>query len=280
MKRSERTISRAAAVAATFLFALAPAPGEAQCPTAATVGECQRQVRARLLPEAAATAPESTSEAAREETMVASGAGAESADLEAMPTGMDTGGATLQSTTKDLVPLAAIAALLGQGDGTNDQGDIVANLNFLLPGGLAGKNSQLQAVATTEPTLSAAVREALPEASRDDLAGTLTEKISSGAQLAISFTYNLQALNRGRNFELYRNRYRALVSPMVKVLLGQQKKADALSDAAFELCPEAFAEDEDKTAFADIAANCGEKAELQGESPHRSGSGRLSRTSR
>lgn len=263
MKRSEWTISRAAAVAAAFLLALAPARGEAQCSTAVTVGECQRQVRATLFPESAATAPAGTSAAATEETIVALGAAAESADLEAMPTGMDTGGATLQSTTKDMVPLAAIAGLLGQGDGTNDQGDIVANLNFLLPGGLAGKNSQLQAVATTEPTLSAAVREALPETSRDDLAGTLTEKISGGDQLAISFTYNLQGLNRGRNFELYRNRYRALVRPMVKLMVDQQQqKSGALSDAAFDLCPAAFHKDEEKTLFADIAAKCGADAEL------------------
>ena len=264
MERSKQTISRAAAVAAAFLLALAatPARSEAQCPTAVTVGECQRQVRAQLLPEDAATEPAITSETATE-AGVASGAGEESADLEAMPTGMDTGGATLQSTTKDLLPLAAIAGLLGQGDGTNDQGDIVANLNFLLPGGLGGKNSQLQAVATTEPTLSAAVREALPEASRAELAGTLTEKISSGDQLAISLTYNMQGLNRGRNFELYRNRYRALVKPLVQLLLDQQGTSDALSEDAFKLCPTAFADDEDKTVFADIAAQCGEAAERQ-----------------
>lgn len=263
MKRSEWTISRAAAVAAAILLALAPARGEALCSTAVTIGECQRQVSATLLPEAAATALEDSSAAATKETMVALGAAAESADLEAMPTGMDTGGATLQSTTKDMVPLAAIAGLLGQGDGTNDQGDIVANLNFLLPGGLAGRNSQLQAVATTEPTLSAAVREALPETSRDDLAGALREKISGGDQLAISFTYNLQGLNRGRNFELYRNRYRALVRPMVDLMVNQQQTSGALSDAAFELCPAAFHEDEEKTLFADIAAKCGANAELQ-----------------
>lgn len=263
MQRSERTISRAAAVAAAFLFALAPTRGEAQCSTALTIGECQRQIRAALIPEAPAAAPEGTSAAVTEESMVAAGARAESADLEAMPTGMDTGGATLQSTTKDLVPLAAIAALLGQGDGVNDQGDIVANLNFLLPGGLAGRNSQLQAVTATEPKLSAAVREALPEASRDDLAGTLAEKISGGDQVAVSFTYNLQSLNRGRNFELYRNRYRALVSPMVSLMMKQHSKSDTLSQAAFDLCPDAFLDDEDKTAFADIAAKCGEAAERQ-----------------
>lgn len=263
MQRSEWTISRAAAVAAAFLLTLAPARVEAQCSTALTIGECQQQIRAALIPEAATEASEGASVAATKESMVAAGASAESADLEAMPTGMDTGGATLQSTTKDLVPLAAVAALLGQGDGVNDQGDIVANLNFLLPGGLAGRNSQLQAVTATEPELSAAVREALPEASRDSLAGTLAEKISGGDQVAVSFTYNLQSLNRGRSFELYRNRYRALVSPMVDQMTKQQTKADTLSDAAFDLCPDAFAEDEEKTAFADIAAKCGEEAELR-----------------
>jgi hypothetical protein len=255
MKRSERTISRAAAVAAAFLLALAATPTrcEAQCPDAKTIGECLRQARAAALGEAEKTSEET----------IASGASEESADLEAMPTGIDTGGATLQSTTKDLVPLAAIAGLLGQGDGTNDQGDLVANLNFLLPGGVAGRNSQLQAVATTKPTLSAAVREALPESSRDDLASTLTEKISGGDQFAISFTYNLQGLNRGRNFELYRNRYRALVRRMVEGLLGQQAEADALFDQAGDLCQEAQGIDDDRTAFADIREKCGEEVEQQ-----------------
>lgn len=255
MKRSEWTIARTASMVAPFLLALAamPARSEAQCPNAKTIGECLRQARAAALEEAEKTSEET----------VASGAREESADLEAMPTGMDTGGATLQSTTKDLVPLAAIAALLGQGDGTNDQGDLVANLNFLLPGGVAGRNSQLQAVATTEPTLSAAVREALPETSRDDLVGTLTEKISGGDQLAVSFTYNMQGLNRGRNFELYRNRYRALVRRMVDELLGQQAEADTLFDQAGDLCPQALAVDDDTTAFADIEKMCGEEAEQQ-----------------
>lgn len=266
MKHSEWTISRAAAVAAAFLLASAvmPARGEAQCPTAQTVGECQRQVRAKLLPEEAAQAPAGAPVAATAETMIASGARAESAHLEAMPTGMDTGGTTLESTTKDMVPLAALAALLGQGDGTNDQGDIVANLNFLLPGGLGGRNSQLQAVASTKPTLSAAVQEALPETVRDDLAGKLKEKISAGDQVAVSFTYNMQGLNRGRSFELYRNRYRALVGSMVEQMMKQQKQSDDLSDAAIALCPKAFeVADEDKVLFTDVAVACGAKVELQ-----------------
>ncbi len=246
MKRSEQKIMRAAAVAAAFLLTLAAMPtrGEAQCPTALTIGECLRQVKAAAIEDA-------------EEKEVASGVAEESADLEAMPTGMDTGGATLQSTTKDLVPLAAIAGLLGQGDGTNDQGDLVANLNFLLPGGLAGRNSQLQAIATTKPALSTAVREALPETSRDELAGTLAEKISGSDQVAISFTYNMQGLNRGRNFELYRNRYRALVRPMVKGLLGQQGDANDLFDQASDLCPPGPGEIEDTDRkFVDIETKC------------------------
>src|SRR6185503_10922003 len=197
------------------------------------------------------------------EAAIASVASEEKNDLEALPTGQDTGGTTLQSTTKDLLPLAAISGLLGKGDGGDDQGDIIANLNFLLPGGLGGKNSQLQAVAKSEPLLSEAVRKALPEASRTDLADQLAEKVSAGDDVAISFTYDMQGVNRGRSFELYRNRYRALVAPMVGLLLAQQPAADALFDQAGDLCPAALADDDDKTAFADIRAKCGEAAERQ-----------------
>src|SRR6185503_5597287 len=116
MKRPEKTTSRAVAFAATLMLTLAAtsASSEENCATAETVGECLRQVRAAKIPVTA-------------EAAIASVASEEKNDLEALPTGEDTGGTTLQSRTKDLLPLAAISGLLGKGDGGDDQGDIIAN---------------------------------------------------------------------------------------------------------------------------------------------------------
>jgi len=183
----------------------------------------------------------------------------EEEDLQKQPTGQDTSGTTLQSTTKSFLPLLALSGLLGQGDVVENQGDIIADLNFLLPGGLGGKNSQLQAVAKTEPALASAVRDALPEALRDELAGKLEDQLAAGDDFVVSFTYNMEGLKRGRDFELYRGRYQALVRPFVEEMDREQTPTLVALASALQEVRCTGADDLDEVKFKDVeeSENCG-----------------------
>lgn len=198
-----------------LLVAAPAARAQEMCQLDDTVGACWGRIRAEVAPEPKISAEETTQETETEEEE----------DVEKQPTGQDTGGTTLQSTTKSFLPLLSFAALLGQSGVTEDQGDLIADLNFLLPGGLGGKNSQLQAIAKTEPVLASAVRDALPAASRDELAGKLEDQLAAGDDVVVSFTYNMEGLKRGRDFEIYRGRYQALVQPFVLGMVEEQTQS-------------------------------------------------------
>ena len=227
-------------LAALLLFGAVPAQAAETCSDNETVGACWDRIRQTVVSEAAEGV------ATEEKT-----------DLEKKPTGEDTSGTTLQSTTKSFLPLLALSGLLGKGGVVENQGDIIVDLNFLLPGGLGGKNSQLQAVAKTEPVLVGAVREALPEVSRAELSGQLEDLISAGDDLVVSFAYNMQGLNRGRNFELYRARYQALVEPFVTALVNQQAKADTAIVEALSEVACTGATDLDEVTFDQVGKTCG-----------------------
>ncbi len=232
------------------LLAMGPAAQAAEmCQPEDTVGSCWDRIRQEVAPEPEASAEETVQETEAEEEQ----------DLEEQPTGQDTSGTTLQATTKSFLPLLAFAGLFGQGDVVDDQGDLIADLNFLLPGGLGGKNSQLQAITATEPALSSVVRDALPEASRDELAGQLEDQLSAGDDLVISFTYNMEGLKRGRDFEIYRGRYQALVQPFVLEMEDQQRQSGPALAAALNEVRCTGADDLEDVTFEEIkeSETCG-----------------------
>jgi hypothetical protein len=154
------------------------------------------------------------------------------------PTSVDTGGANLATTTKDLQPDMALAGLLGQSSTDAGQGTVVYDLNFLLPGlfGPQGsKNAQLQGVVNTRPQVSDAVRNALPAAQRDDLAGKLKDRIGGLGDASIRFTFAPATRWLGRSFKQYEQTFRDLCT----AALGNRTQpplsvaeADSLADAA------------------------------------------------
>ncbi|MGE0640547.1 MAG: hypothetical protein AB7G12_15620 [Thermoanaerobaculia bacterium] len=153
------------------------------------------------------------------------------AEVAKQPAGQDTGDTTLQSATKSFLPLAAMSLLLGQGD-TNDDGDLVFDLNFLIPGGSGGKNSQLQAVVKTEPTISEALEGRLPESDRDALSSQLNDELGATDDVRISFSYNLHSRNHGRSFETYRDRFQGLLR-RYSAERSESLAAAGAEDAAF-----------------------------------------------
>jgi hypothetical protein len=220
------------------------------------VGGCWDRIHATFV-----SAPEAETKPA---AVTASMAAEQKAEVADEPAGEDTGGSSLQSTTKDFLPWMALSGLLGgkigDGDGTKESQDIVLDLNFLLPGGGKGRDLQLQAVLESEPTLAGAVRDALPEDSRDELAGKLEKGLSNDDDVTISAAYNVQGLNHGRSFEIYRQRYRALVQPLVLRRVGEQAANDAklgaMADAVKCLGPDA-PDDLEEATFAAIEERCG-----------------------
>lgn len=134
--------------------------------------------------------------------------------LESMPTGVDTGGINLTTTTRDFSPLMALSGLLGQNNADKGTGTIVYNLNFLIP--WLGKetegarNGQFQAVVNMQPQISGLVRNAIPAAERDDRVSQLEEKLGILDDYTIHFTYNYSNLSHGRRFAQYKNAYEAM----------------------------------------------------------------------
>jgi hypothetical protein len=135
----------------------------------------------------------------------------EMADLQAMPTGIDTGGVNLASNTKDFLPLLALSGLLGDSAKAGSDGTYVIDLNFLIPGLAQDNNAQLQAVVNSQPKVSGELADQLPEATRDDTVKKLEGTLGSTDDYAVSFTYNWIDRYHGRGFKQYGKRFSALV---------------------------------------------------------------------
>lgn len=129
------------------------------------------------------------------------------------PTGVDTGGANLATTTKDMLPRLALSGVVGQGSSGQSSGTTVFDFNFRIPGlfGPQGaNNAQLQGSVNPQPQLSDAIRNQLPEAQRDDLAGKLKSRIGSRGDAAVLFTYSPATRSLGRSFAQYEDWYKKL----------------------------------------------------------------------
>jgi hypothetical protein len=181
-------------------FLVATIPGDAyaaaQCMLTETVTECWT----RTFKELNAQIP-ARKEVTNEET----------ADLLAKPTGIDTGDVNLASNTKDFLPLLSLAGLLGNAAKTGSDGTYVIDLNFLIPGLAQDNNAQLQAVVNSQPKVSGALADQLPEETRDDTVKKLEGTLGTTDDYAVSFTYNWIDRYHGRGFKQYRNRFGALV---------------------------------------------------------------------
>lgn len=176
----------------------------------------------------------------------------EKRDLESQPTGTDTGGANLSSNTKDLLPLLALTGLVGEGSVAGGEGTLALDLNFLLPalGPKDSKNVQLQAVVNSEPEVSEAVRNALPEGDREELIEQLQRRVGGFDDYELSFTYNLTSRSYGRGFGQYARRFDALASTAIEPL-GPPPTINALTDLIAEF-PDEFGEDAEEKRFQDL----------------------------
>jgi len=131
--------------------------------------------------------------------------------LVTQPTGVDTGGTSLATNTKDLTPLMALSGLLGQSNSTNTQATTLVNLNFLIPGlfGPQGsKNAQLQGLVNSQPQISDRIRNELPKDQRDDLTGKLKKQIGDLGDTAIRFTYAPMTKSLGRSMAPHEKDFR------------------------------------------------------------------------
>lgn len=154
------------------------------------------------------------------------------------PTGVDTGGANLATSTKDLQPTMALSGLLGQSSAKESPGTVVYDLNFLIPGLLGpegSKNAQLQGVVNTEPQVSDVIRNALSAAQRDDQIGKLKDRIGGLGDSALRFTYAPATRSTGRSFKQYKQWFDTLCRAAVSGLDWTQSPtaaADVRADKA------------------------------------------------
>ena len=153
---------------------------------------------------------------------------AQNADLLAKPTGIDTGGVNLGSTTKNFLPLLALSGLLGDAKQSGKEGTYVFDLNFLVPGLAKDKNAQLQAVVDSQPVVSEALKAQLPAASRDATAKKLADGLGDLDDYTLSFTYNWVDKSHGRGFNQYRNRFQSLAHAVSRPFLVPPTAADKL----------------------------------------------------
>lgn len=151
--------------------------------------------------------------------------------LVALPTGADTGGTSLASNRKNLLPFLALTGLFNEGADLDDSGTLVLDLNFLLPGLGQGKNAQLQGVANTQPKVSGALRDALPEEGRDEVLGEIGNEIGDTDDTALRFTYSPANQGLGRSFQPHVKAFQALSS----LAIGDIITAEAVAEIGIEL---------------------------------------------
>lgn len=134
------------------------------------------------------------------------------ADFESQPAGVDTGGADLATNSKDLSPLMALSALLGQGTVDEGTGTVTYDLNFLIPelAKPGANNAQLKAVVKMEPQISERIRNVLHDLDRDADVELLKPKLGELADTAIRFTYNHTSDSLGRSFAQHQDHYEAM----------------------------------------------------------------------
>lgn len=127
----------------------------------------------------------------------------------APPTGADTADAS-RTGTKNFQPLASVLALLGRDTRSDDQGNLVVDLNFLLPGTGKDHNTQLQAIVATDPQVSKDVIATLPEASRTEDTKSLQESVGDLDDVTLSLSYSPARPGWGRGFRDYAATFDAL----------------------------------------------------------------------
>ncbi|HEX5720994.1 MAG TPA: hypothetical protein VF179_32880 [Thermoanaerobaculia bacterium] len=139
----------------------------------------------------------------------------EAEDLKEEPTGVQTAGENLASNTTDFLPLLALSGLLGDVQEGETPGTYALDLNFLIPGLAKDKNSKFQALYNSQPMVSTALAEQIPEDERDELVGKIQEGLGSDSDYALSFSFSWMDHGFGRGFNQYRRRVSSLVSAAV-----------------------------------------------------------------
>ena len=136
----------------------------------------------------------------------------ESNELASKPTGVQTGGANLASTTTNFIPFLSLAGLLGDVRQGDTEGTYLVDLNFLVPGTSLDNNAKLQGIVNSQPTVSEAIKNQLPADQRDELTQKLQTGLGDLSDYALSLTYSWIDDRHGRGFEQYRDRFAALVA--------------------------------------------------------------------
>lgn len=152
----------------------------------------------------------------------------EKKDLEDKPTGVETGGANLESNTSDFLPLLALSGLLGDVKDGDVEGTYVVDFNFLIPWRVQEHNSKLQAVVNSQPQLSDGIKEQLPEDQRDEFATKLEAGLGDLSDYTLSYSFNWMDSKHGRGMDQYRNRIAALAFAVAKKFELPDSENDAL----------------------------------------------------
>lgn len=190
----------------------------------------------------------------------------EGKNLQEQPTGADTSGESLGSSTKDFLPRLALTGLLGDATKDESSGDLVFDLNFLLPflqsGSSSDNQEQLQLAVKTEPEIAEPVKMALPEDGRDAKAEELADGLGDTADYTVSFTYNWMRGTTGRGPEQYRDIFGELLDRVALNVWASYPDTSAdvdqeireLEDALMDLC---YDLDQDPADFPQCASSGG-----------------------
>jgi hypothetical protein len=118
-------------------------------------------------------------------------------------TGADSSGAVTASTLTDLQPLFDALGMLGN-SGSQADGTLALNLNFLLPVQDADRNTQLSLVVNTAPEPFDQLVQAFPEAERAARKDSLQKDIGTFGDARAELTWSLVNARFGRDFTVAR----------------------------------------------------------------------------
>lgn len=207
----QRTIPKRGAVLILAVLAAAPLAGQSRCKRSDTLQECLDRYQDAYVQEMEDRQAEA---------------------FETEPTGIDTGGTSLATNSKDFSPLMALSALLGQSSTEEGTGNLVYDLNFLIPG-LAeegARNGQLEAVVNLQPQVSELIRNALQAPEREAEVEPLQEKLGELADYRIRFTYNHTSDSLGRSFAQHEEDYERMCRTALDMAGQEDTPPTALVD--------------------------------------------------
>jgi hypothetical protein len=159
----------------------------------------------------------------------------EKAKLLGKPTGVDTTGINLGSTTTDFLPMLAVSGLLGAVEKGQGEGTLVLDLNRILTGSDEDQPLKLQLALNTSPSVSTGVSgqleaAGLDEEQRKEVVEVLEKQLTDLDDATVSLTYNRTGGGLGRTFGRFR---RIFASLALAASLGEGAPAEEGALVAF-----------------------------------------------